>query len=204
MAEEVTVPVTQHTNPKVVAFTHYITALVMLLKGLTKIDYWPAYSAFVILSFVAAALILGITVFHHWLSHRIRHLNVFLYVTEAIVIGSIAYITLSTSWVQAAIFALASLLFLVSCFVQIWGEPKRKATFSGSGIRIWLSPFRRYHFKWAELEQVSLQPHLQVLTRTGQKVKAVLPEQAPLAELQAIINKNLLPPKPASASVNHA
>ena len=63
--------------------THYLAGLVLLLKGITKLAYYPEHR-FYVLAFILAGSIITIgTFFHHALEKRFRYITSFFHLIEA-------------------------------------------------------------------------------------------------------------------------
>ena len=97
---------------------HYLTAFVVLLKGIDKIDLGkPAIGVLFVL--FALIIVLG-TFFHHKAVRLLRHFKAYIFVMEAIVIGMVGYLYLKDGkqFLPYVCF-LASAVFIVALIIYI-------------------------------------------------------------------------------------
>src|SRR5690242_17178410 len=98
---------------------HYLTALVILLKGLSKIGI-PGKEWIAIVSiFVAVSIVLG-TIFHHRFEKTLRHFKAYTYAVEALVLSMVGYLYIKEGkqFLQYACF-FASAMFIVALIIYI-------------------------------------------------------------------------------------
>ncbi len=97
--------------------THYLTALVILLKGMDKMEApgKTGYAVFFIL--IAVFIVLG-TFFHHRLQHTVKHFKAYVFSLEAVVMSIVGYLYLKEGkqTIQYVCFA-AALMFVVAVIV---------------------------------------------------------------------------------------
>ena len=73
-------------------FVHFLTAFVIALKGVSKLEHASKYLPFIIVFFIAALFIVLGALFHHRLAHRFRYFDAFFFAIEAIVLFLVAYL----------------------------------------------------------------------------------------------------------------
>jgi drug/metabolite transporter (DMT)-like permease len=101
------------------AIGHYAIALALALKGISKIGHGDGYGPFVGLCLVAALVIVAATALHRRLERLVPSIEAIVYLLEALVGGSIAYLSfregkhaLPWAWVAVSImFAALSVVF---------------------------------------------------------------------------------------------
>ena len=101
-------------NARLESIAHYMTALVIFMKGLDKIDM-PGKAVYAIIFMVIGVLIVLGTVFHHRFDRHLRHFKGFIFVFEAIVMGIVGYLYLKEGkqYIQYVCF-LTSIGFLIA------------------------------------------------------------------------------------------
>jgi hypothetical protein len=99
--------------------THYLTALVILLKGLDKLET-PGKLWFGIIFLLIALFITVGTFFHHRMEKWLRHFKAWVYTLEAVVMGIVGYLYMKEGkhMIQYVCFA-AAVMFLVALVVNI-------------------------------------------------------------------------------------
>jgi hypothetical protein len=75
--------------PKIV---HFLTALTLLLKGISKLDHPEGYWPVILFFFASAAYILVITILHDRLHHHERALTASVYAIESAVTATVAWL----------------------------------------------------------------------------------------------------------------
>ncbi|RDC65144.1 hypothetical protein [Adhaeribacter pallidiroseus] len=63
--------------------THYLAGLVLLLKGITKLAYYPEHRFYVLAFLLAGCIIVCGTFFHHTLEKRFRYITALFHLIEA-------------------------------------------------------------------------------------------------------------------------
>lgn len=101
------------------SFTHYVTAFVILLKGVAKLED-PQKMGVAIVFFIIGLLIILGTVFHHKAGKLLKHFKAYIFALEAIVIAIVGYLYMSEGkqFIQYVCFA-ASLMFVIALVVYI-------------------------------------------------------------------------------------
>jgi hypothetical protein len=112
---------TKH-NKKVEIFEqagHYLTAFVILMKGLDKLDN-PEKTGYAIIFISIAVLITLGTIFHHRFEKMLKHFKVFAWIFEAIVMAIVGYLYLKEGkqLIQYVCFG-AAFMFIVAAIVYI-------------------------------------------------------------------------------------
>jgi phosphoglycerol transferase MdoB-like AlkP superfamily enzyme len=99
------------------SIAHYLTAFVVLLKGIDKLNV-PGKGPFAITLILIALFIFFGTAFHHRFEKAFRHLKGYVALLESIVMSMIGYLYLKDGkmMLQYVCFG-ASLLFLVAAIV---------------------------------------------------------------------------------------
>lgn len=101
-------------------FVHFMTALTILLKGVSKLDHPEGYMPLIVFFFACAAYIVIVTLLHDHLHHHERLLT-------ASVLGIECVVTAIMAWLYATegkkglpwVAALASLSFLIAIVVRL-------------------------------------------------------------------------------------
>lgn len=99
------------------AVTHYLTALVVLLKGIDKLD---AGKMFFGMFFVAVGLFIVFgTIFHHRFERALRNFKGYVFLLESIVSIMVGYVYLKDgkNFIQYIFFA-AALMFLIAAIIH--------------------------------------------------------------------------------------
>jgi hypothetical protein len=99
---------------------HFLTALTILLKAVSKLDHPEGYWTLIIVFIAAAVYIVAITLLHDRLHHHVRLLTASVYLIEC-------GVTATAAWLSAAEgkkglpwgFGLAAVLFLVALVVHL-------------------------------------------------------------------------------------
>lgn len=121
---------TTHTKAKRIELlekvTHYLTAFVILLKGLDKLETPGKFWFGAIFLFIALFIGAG-TFFHHRMERWLRYFKAWVYTSEAVVMGSIGYLYMKEGkhMIQYVCFA-AAVMFLVALVVYIRKSTKLK------------------------------------------------------------------------------
>jgi hypothetical protein len=89
---------------------HYLTALALAAKGVSKLDHPHGYWPLILLCWIAAAAIVSLTVWHERLERRGVPVALLTHLTEAVVCGALAFVTfregkhaLPYAWLLAAV-----------------------------------------------------------------------------------------------------
>ena len=112
---------TKH-NKKVEIFEqagHYLTAFVILMKGLDKLES-PEKTGYAFIFILIAVLIILGTIFHHRFEKILKHFKVYAWIFEAIVMSIVGYLYLKEGkqLIQYVCFG-ASVMFIVAAIVYI-------------------------------------------------------------------------------------
>ncbi len=185
------VPVAPRPNQKLDTLTHLLTAFVILMKGISKLEHAHEYAPFIALYFASSLAVFLIVCFHHWLSHRIRHLGVATYLIESLVMGSIAYLQFTQGSTRLGWpFLVACILFIVAVVVRIQTKNNAAVTFSRQGVRLWLTPFQKPFYAWQEIASITVTGQTLLLTLAKGKKRAVsLAGHVPVAAIQEYITR---------------
>src|SRR5688572_14459653 len=114
---------TSHTKSKRLMFleniTHYLTALVVIMKGLDKIDVPGKTGVAVVFLLIGLFIVLG-TIFHHKAQKLLKHFKAYVFALEAIIMTIVGYLYLKDDkqMIQYVCFA-AAIMFVVALVVYI-------------------------------------------------------------------------------------
>lgn len=99
--------------------THYLTALVIILKGLDKIETPGKLWVSIVFLTLGVLIVLG-TIFHHKAEKLLKHFKAYVFAFEAIVMAIVGYLYMKDGkqMIQYVCFA-AALMFLVALIVYI-------------------------------------------------------------------------------------
>jgi hypothetical protein len=99
--------------------THYLTAMVVILKGIDKIDT-PGKLWYGILFLSIGLLIIGGTLFHHKAEKQLKHFKAYVLIFEAIVMITVGYLyeKEGKQFIQYVCFAAAG-MFAVALVIYI-------------------------------------------------------------------------------------
>jgi hypothetical protein len=99
--------------------THYLTALVVIIKGLDKIDT-PGKMSYGILFLIMGLLIAVGTLFHHKAEKLLKHFKAYVLIFEAVIMGIVGYLYVKEGkhLLQYVCFA-ASMMFVVALVIYI-------------------------------------------------------------------------------------
>jgi hypothetical protein len=101
------------------SMTHYITAFVVIMKGIDKIDV--AGKAFFGVLFISIGLVILLgAIFHHKVESRIRNFKAYAFALEAVVMALVGYIFMKDGkqMIQYLCF-FAAAMFLVAIVVYL-------------------------------------------------------------------------------------
>jgi hypothetical protein len=106
--------------------THYLTAFVVILKGLDKVET-PGKVWYGVIFLVIGALIIGGTVFHHKAEKLLKHFKAYTFIFEAIVMAIVGYLYVKEgkTMIQYICFAAAA-MFVVALIVYVKKTGKMK------------------------------------------------------------------------------
>ena len=101
-------------------FVHFLTAFVIVLKGIAKLEHPHGYWPIIIFLFASGIYIAAIAILHDRLHHHERYLTASVYAIEAIALGL-------TAWLYAGegkrylpwVLAVAAVLFVVAIVVRL-------------------------------------------------------------------------------------
>jgi hypothetical protein len=101
-------------------FVHFMTALTVLLKGVSKLDHPDGYELLIAFLFACAVYIVTITLLHDRLHRHERFLTASVLAIESVVTGIMAWLYVTEGkkglpWLAAS----ASVMFLVALLVQL-------------------------------------------------------------------------------------
>lgn len=107
---------------------HYLAALVVILKGLDKIDVPGKTGVAVIFLLIGILIILG-TVFHHKAQKLLKHFKAYIFSFEAIVMTIVGYLYVKEGkqLIQYVCFA-AAIMFVVALIVYLKKVRQNPAT----------------------------------------------------------------------------
>jgi uncharacterized membrane protein YedE/YeeE len=113
-------------NARLESIAHYMTAIVVFMKGLDKIDR-PGKLLYAIIFMVIGVLIVLGTVFHHRFERHLRHFKGFVLIFEAIVMAIVGYLYMKDGkqYIQYACF-LTSIGFIIATIIY-FTRPKSAA-----------------------------------------------------------------------------
>jgi hypothetical protein len=113
-------------NARLESIAHYMTAIVVFMKGLDKIDR-PGKLLYAIIFMVIGILIVLGTVFHHRFDRHLRHFKGFVLIFEAIVMAIVGYLYMKDGkqYIQYACF-LTSIGFIIATIIY-FTRPKSAA-----------------------------------------------------------------------------
>jgi FtsH-binding integral membrane protein len=96
---------------------HYMTALVVFLKGIDKVAL-PGKTGFGIILIVVSLIIFFGTIFHHRAEKYLKHFKAWVFVLEAIVMSIVGYLYLKDGkqMIQYLCFA-SAIIFIVATFI---------------------------------------------------------------------------------------
>ena len=99
--------------------THYLTALVIIIKGLDKIETPGKLWVSIVFLTIGVLIVLG-TIFHHKAEKLLKHFKAYVFAFEAVVMAIVGYLYMKDGkqMIQYVCFA-ASLMFLVALVVYI-------------------------------------------------------------------------------------
>jgi hypothetical protein len=99
--------------------THYLTAMVVILKGLDKLGM-PGKTWVSVIFLLMGTMIIAGTIFHHKAEKLLKHFKAYVFVFEAIVMGIVGYLYMKDGkqFIQYVCFA-ASIMFVVALVVYI-------------------------------------------------------------------------------------
>jgi predicted MFS family arabinose efflux permease len=97
--------------------THYLTALVIIMKGLDKLGVPGKTWVSVIFLLMGILIVLG-TIFHHKAEKLLRHFKAYVFAFEAIAMAVVGYLYLKDGkqFIQYVCFA-ASIMFVIALVV---------------------------------------------------------------------------------------
>jgi hypothetical protein len=99
--------------------SHYLTAFVVVMKGVAKIET-PGKLAFALFFIVVGIIIAAGTLFHHKFEHLVKNFKAYVFLLESIVIGLVGYSYLKEGkqGLPYICFA-ASIAFLIAMVVSL-------------------------------------------------------------------------------------
>ena len=107
--------------------THYLTALVVIMKGLDKIGTPGKTGVAVIFLLIGLFIVLG-TLFHHKAQKLLKHFKAYVFAFEAIIMTIVGYLYVKDGkqMIQYVCFA-AAIMFVVALVVYIRNSRKNVA-----------------------------------------------------------------------------
>ena len=110
---------------------HFLTALVVILKGVVKLEHPEGYWPLIVFLFAGGAYIAVVTVLHDRLHHHMRRIEASVYAIESLVMVAMTWIFVSEgkNAIQY-VTGLAALAFAVATMVRLIG--KRESHRAGS------------------------------------------------------------------------
>lgn len=111
-------------RPNNEAISHIVTGIVVILKGVDKVEH-PDKLWLGIILILIGALISSIGLFHHRVEHYIKNIKPFVFLCESAVMGIVGYIYMhdNKAYIQYACFA-ASVGFLIAAILNIAKKKK--------------------------------------------------------------------------------
>ena len=99
--------------------THYITAFVIVLKGISKLDHPEKLGYSLVFILIGLALAAG-TLFHHKFEHLIKNFKGYVFLLESIVMGIVGYLYLKEGkhYIQYACF-FVSFAYLITLIIYL-------------------------------------------------------------------------------------
>lgn len=100
-------------------FTHYVTAFVIVMKGLDKVET-PGKVGYALVFFLIGILIIAGTAFHHKAERLLKHFKAYVYVLEAVVMSIVGYLYAKDgkAMIQYVCFAAAA-MFIVALVIYV-------------------------------------------------------------------------------------
>ena len=101
------------------SITHYLTAIVVILKGIDKIDTPGKIWAGIVFLFIGILIVAG-TLFHHKAEKLLKHFKAYVFALEALVMSivGVLYMKEGKQFIQYACFATV-LGFIIALVVYI-------------------------------------------------------------------------------------
>lgn len=105
---------------------HFITAFVLILKGISKVEHPEGYEILIAVAFVGGAVILAGTLLHHQIARRFRYFGVAVFLIEALTYTIVGVISIShaTRAIHYMWF-MAAMGFTVSAVMTVVAEHRR-------------------------------------------------------------------------------
>jgi hypothetical protein len=101
-------------------FVHFMTALTMIMKGITKLEHPTGYWPIIIFFFATGLYITTITLLHDRLHAHMKLLDATVLALESMATGLVAWLFLveGTRYLHY-FFAFASVMFAIACAVRL-------------------------------------------------------------------------------------
>ena len=114
-----------HSTQRLESIAHYLTAFVVLMKGVDKIDKPGKLWFGIVFIFIALLIVFG-NIFHHRAEKILRHFKAYVFVLEAIVISIVGYLYMKDGkqMIQYVCFA-SAFVFMIALVIYIKKVPAK-------------------------------------------------------------------------------